>query len=197
MQPQRPDRFFRVSTNSNHTTTTTNTPPPSFYCHTTVDDYDDLLFACDGTDPPADVTLLHAPDAHPTKQPFSAMPGTPIDIATSRQSSHSPRTQQSNLTSQLQRPRIDVQQTSDMNGSTDHVKGRQESFSGMLGTTPYGARSIPVRGDQPRRESAILSGSYMNGMSWGGISMGSFIRDEYVFPSLSEATLAFTSTPSQ
>ena len=58
-------------------------------------------------------------------------------------------------------------------------RGRQESV-GMLGTTPYGARSIPAR-DGMRRESNVMSGSLMNGMSgmsWGGISMGSFIRDE-------------------
>lgn len=71
-----------------------------------------------------------------------------------------------------------------MDGANDNyapVRGRQESV-GMLGTTPYGARSIPARDGQYgfRRESNALSGSLANGMSWGGISVGSFIRDEYV-----------------
>ena len=57
-------------------------------------------------------------------------------------------------------------------------KARQESV-GMLGTTPFGARSIPFRDGQRRPSNSNgLSGSFMNGMSWGGISMGSFIRDD-------------------
>ena len=62
-------------------------------------------------------------------------------------------------------------------GSEMQSRNAQESV-GMLGTTPYGARSIPVR-DGFRHESNAFSGSLMGGMSWGGISMGSFIRDEY------------------
>ena len=111
------------------------------------------------------------------------MPGTasPIDIATARQSSSSPRNQQSNLTSQLQQPRINIHNDSsaDRISESDAVeKGRQESV-GMLGTTPFGARSIPVKDGQRRGSNNNgQSGSLMNGMSWGGISMGSFIRDD-------------------
>lgn len=117
-----------------------------------------------------------------------ASPAAPIDIASSRQNSNSPRNQQSNLTSQLQRPRIDVREASNESvntatynmgrpdGGVETFRNRQESV-GMLGTTPYGARSIPVR-DGYRRESNAFSGSLMGGMSWGGISMGSFVRDE-------------------
>ncbi|KAK4503835.1 hypothetical protein PRZ48_004750 [Zasmidium cellare] len=103
---------------------------------------------------------------------------SPIEIATSRQNSSSPRNQTSNLTSQLQ------QETSQRNGSMaapplnghSDAKGRQESVS-MLGTTPYGARQIPAAGG--RRESSYnLSNSLVGGMSWGGISMGSFIKDD-------------------
>lgn len=110
------------------------------------------------------------------------MAAGPIEI---RQSSNSPRNQQSNLTSQLQQPKIDVQHAGgNMDGADgqgeSQYRGRQESV-GMLGTTPYGARSIPVR-DGLRRESSAMNGSLMNagmtGMSWGGISVGSFIRDE-------------------
>ena len=37
--------------------------------------------------------------------------------------------------------------------------------------------NIPNR-EHPRRES--LAGSLVGGMSWGGVSVGSWIRDEYV-----------------
>ncbi|KAK3672811.1 Transcriptional regulator of ribosomal biogenesis proteins [Recurvomyces mirabilis] len=107
---------------------------------------------------------------------------SPIDIATSRQSSGSPRGQQSNLTTQLQQPSINVRHDDGMEPpqipTESQYRGRQESI-GMLGTTPYGARSIPSK-DGFRRESNVnaLAGSLMQGMSWGGISVGSFIRDD-------------------
>ncbi|KAF2216085.1 hypothetical protein CERZMDRAFT_35078 [Cercospora zeae-maydis SCOH1-5] len=110
-------------------------------------------------------------------------PTPPIDIATSRQSSGSPRTQQSNLTTQLQQSNSQERAANSMAAPAlpDHahdMKPRQESVS-MLGTTPYGARQIPVGGRLDRRESAYnLSNSLVGGMSWGGISMGSFIRDD-------------------
>jgi transcription factor SFP1 len=105
-----------------------------------------------------------------------------IDIATARQNSSSPRNQQSNLTSQLQQPTIDVRSSTP---TTEEVaaeaqnqadKSKQDSTS-MFGTTPYGARQIPIANGQ-RRDNAGMSGSLVGGMSWGGISMGSFIRDE-------------------
>lgn len=141
-------------------------------------DSDDLLF-------PHDDDKLELP-LFPAASPFVRMagpasPSDPIDIATSRQSSHSPRNQQSNMTSHFPQPRIDVPQDQPMEQSRhaesmQYNKGRQESV-GMLGTTPYGARSIPQR-DMFRRESNALSGSMVNGMSWGGISVESFIRDD-------------------
>ena len=106
---------------------------------------------------------------------------SPIDIASARQSSSSPRNQYSNLTSQLQQPKIDVQHDvdGDQTDETDaQQKPRQES-AGMLSTTPYGARSIPLRSGQRRESNSNgFSGSLANGMSWGGLSMGSFIRDD-------------------
>jgi len=139
---------------------------------------DDLLFPPHDDEDEDNATVLpFLPSQAPAVRMAST--ATPIDIATSRQSSSSPRTQHSNLTSQLQQPRIDVLQDANMDRSSGNMaqpKNRQES-AGMLGTTPYGARSIPVR-DSYHRDSNALSGSLMGGMSWGGISMGSFIRDE-------------------
>lgn len=45
----------------------------------------------------------------------------------------------------------------------------------MGGSSYFGARPISV-GQKQRRESN--TGSYVAGMSWGGMSVGSFIRDE-------------------
>jgi transcription factor SFP1 len=52
----------------------------------------------------------------------------------------------------------------------------------MLGSSFYGngARPISMK-DRPRRESNNGMGSFAGGMSWGGVSVGSWIRDEYVF----------------
>lgn len=146
-------------------------------------DCDDLLFPPDDDDYDSHLPLF--PTADPLSPPTTIpqireMPSSssPIEIATSRQNSSSPRNQTSNLTSALQ------QETSQRNGSMaappvnghSDMKGRQESVS-MLGTTPYGARQIPAAGG--RRESSYnLSNSLVGGMSWGGISMGSFIKDE-------------------
>ncbi|KAF2716268.1 hypothetical protein K431DRAFT_235729 [Polychaeton citri CBS 116435] len=104
---------------------------------------------------------------------------SPIDIAGSRQNSSSPRSQQSNLTSQLQGPSIDIRQDETMSASIPFTEpqDRKESV-GMLSTTPYGARAIPMRGPSRRESNYGLSGSLANGMSWGGISMGSFIKDD-------------------
>jgi transcription factor SFP1 len=63
-----------------------------------------------------------------------------------------------------------------MMAAPEEIPQRNRQDSNMLGTTPFGARQIPP-GNQ-RRESYQMSGSLVNGMSWGGISMGSFIRDE-------------------
>lgn len=121
---------------------------------------------------------------------------SPIDIATpSRHGSASPHVQQtSNLTTALHSTTgNESRQTSAMNigGATSKaftaVFGRSDSMggsnSGLWTGSHYGtgaqpmSMNIPNR-EHPRRES--LAGSLVGGMSWGGVSVGSWIRDEYV-----------------
>lgn len=112
----------------------------------------------------------------------------PIDIS-SRQASKSPPGQQaSNLTSALQRAatgdRSDV--SSNWNGTSatamkSSAAARKESFGATMAQYGNGTKPITMAGsnrDKPRRES--LAGSLVGGMSWGGVSVGSWIRDEYV-----------------
>jgi hypothetical protein len=148
--------------------------------HAPHDDFilsNDILFTDDGND--AELIYLPPTTPHPYSDFHSSeMPSPPIAIATSRQSSGSPRTQQSNLTSQLQQPRIDVAGLDGAQNTEPAV--RQESI-GMLGTTPYGARSIPMQDRARRPSNNFAPGSFMGGMgSWGGMSMSSYVREEWV-----------------
>jgi hypothetical protein len=125
----------------------------------------------------------------------------PIDIsAPNRHPSASPAGSNnvpSNLTSALRNAQaFDPQQHALMGyarsigmGGLDGVSqsgGRKDSFgAAMAGAGTYweGGRTIPQGNshrDKPRRESVASSGMG-GGMSWGGISVGSWIRDEYVF----------------
>ncbi|TVY90981.1 Transcription factor [Lachnellula willkommii] len=109
------------------------------------------------------------------------MPMTsPIDIATpTRNSSSSP-------SSQGQKPttanflETDSRTSAMMSGAgfdSGMSRSRQDSFAG--GAKPI-SMNIPNRnGDtRPRRES--LAGSLVQGMSWGGVSVGSWIRDDII-----------------
>jgi len=134
---------------------------------------DDLLFPED--DRVAALPLFSTASPFTTQpKPMAAGSASPITIG---RSSSSPHSQQSNYPSQSRQPRIDISHEGGMDGEQQH-RGRQESL-GVQGTTPYGARSIPSK-DGYRGDSNGLSGSLMTGMSWGGISVGSYIRDEWV-----------------
>ena len=115
----------------------------------------------------------------------------PISIATQvGDGPVSPRQQTSNLTSALQSstgnevrpsPLINV-------GGGNSKGGRHDSLGvSISGLTPQyggsGAQPISMTGSsrsRQRRES--IAGSMAGGMSWGGVSVGSWIRDEYASP---------------
>lgn len=109
-----------------------------------------------------------------------------LDSTTSRSSSSPvPQNHTSNLTSALQgAAAYGPQMTSAVNiasgndGNSANGRGvgagRHDSFGGG-----GGARPISMKGsnrDRPRRES--VAGSMVGAMSWGGVSVGSWIRDE-------------------
>lgn len=114
-----------------------------------------------------------------------SMSGTasPIDIAT-RQASTSPRgPQPSNLTSALQGKREgDVRhvQATSGNERTDNLE-TGKSVSITDGASPWGngAKPISMRGvSEEKTRRGSVAQSLTAGMSWGGISVGSWIRDE-------------------
>jgi transcription factor SFP1 len=135
----------------------------------------------------------------PTNSPFAFQDSTkmadtsaaPIDISLPPRlsNSQSPRNQTSTLTSALQEAGAAGQHAPDAGnmqymGVPDmgrlSVSGRHDSISNLFSSSylASGARPISMK-DRQRRESNT-GGSFMgNGMSWGGISVGS-LRDEYV-----------------
>jgi len=116
--------------------------------------------------------------------PQMASSASPIDISPSpRFNSQSPRNHTSNLTFALQEAGATGIQPSEPAIDTRHdaagrlsAGGRNDSI-GMGGSSYFGTGSRPIStGQKQRRESS--TGSYVAGMSWGGLSVGSFIRDE-------------------
>jgi transcription factor SFP1 len=114
---------------------------------------------------------------------------SPIDIQTPpRYGSNSPQNQTSNLTSALRQAEAQPDMATtpgllnpnnfDFNNARPAMGERHPSIS-MLGSSFYGnsaARPITMK-DRGRRESTNM-GSFAGGMSWGGHSVGSWIRDE-------------------
>lgn len=109
-----------------------------------------------------------------------ASSASPIDIATPRAS---PPNQTSNLTSQLQAANArsgDAQPPSfvanmERRGSEFRPDSLRHGSINMGNS--FHSRPISMR-DRGRRDSTNHAGSLMAGMSWGGLSVGSFIRDE-------------------
>lgn len=126
----------------------------------------------------------------------------PIDIATRQTSVSPPGQQASNLTSALQKA---ANSNNERVGSIPSASGanngvalktaavRKDSLGASMAQWGNGTKPISVSGsnrDKPRRES--LAGSLVGGMSWGGVSVGSWIRDEYVFPAPRGVVLEFS-----
>ncbi|KAJ5682710.1 hypothetical protein N7462_005875 [Penicillium macrosclerotiorum] len=120
----------------------------------------------------------------------------PIDIATRQSTSVSPPGQQaSNLTSALQKAG-----SSERTGSISHHPSgglgvfkapppRKDSIGAMNAQWANGTKPISMSGsarDKGRRES--LAGSLVGGMSWGGVSVGSWIRDDIIMTGTSPFT---------
>ncbi|KAL8990745.1 MAG: hypothetical protein Q9169_008048, partial [Polycauliona sp. 2 TL-2023] len=98
----------------------------------------------------------------------------------------------SNLTSALQStsgnetrptPAVNISNGKGSHGGCGH---RDSLSSGLAASgSLYGSGTHPISmgsatRERPRRES--LAGSMVSGMSWGGISVGSWVRDEYEIP---------------
>jgi transcription factor SFP1 len=118
-----------------------------------------------------------------------ARTATPIDITTPpRFGSNSPQNQTSNLTSALRAeaganrdqsatPNLNVNGT-ELRSERPSLGGRNDSVGNGLGSSFYGSAARPISmKDRGRRESNAM-GSFAGGMSWGGVSVGSWIRDE-------------------
>ncbi|OJJ34959.1 hypothetical protein ASPWEDRAFT_110428 [Aspergillus wentii DTO 134E9] len=119
----------------------------------------------------------------------------PIDIATRQTSVSPPGQQASNLTSALQRA-----SNGERTGSLSHANGvgismfkapppRKDSITTATAQWGNGTKPISMSGsnrDIPRRES--LAGSLVGGMSWGGVSVGSWIRDDIIMTGTSPFT---------
>lgn len=130
------------------------------------------------------------PDSPPTfAKKKMASTAAPIDISLPpRMNSQSPRNQTSNLTFALQEASASGQHVPEQHYAGGmgipesgrlSVSGRQDSISNMFGSSyKYGSGAQPISmQDRQRRESNNGGGSFMGGMSWGGISVGS-LRDE-------------------
>ncbi len=119
----------------------------------------------------------------PTSQPTTPPQGpdyltmqttSPIDIATPTRNASSSPPSQGKKTANYHG--VEDSRTSAMMSGTSHDlngQSRQDSFGGAK---PISMNNPNRNAERPRRES--LAGSLVGGMSWGGVSVGSWIRDE-------------------
>lgn len=150
---------------------------------------DSTLAETDGEDP-VDVSHLPLfPSPSPGKTDTMNGQQSPFDLS-ARQTSVSPPGQQaSNLTSALQKAanndragNSSVPAASNASAVYKAAAARKDSLSASMSQWGNGTKPISVMGsnrEKPRRES--LAGSLVGGMSWGGVSVGSWIRDESVY----------------
>lgn len=149
---------------------------------------DSTLVETDGEDT-ADVSHLPLfPSSSSGKTNTMNGQQSPFDLS-ARQTSVSPPGQQaSNLTSALQKAanndranNSSVPAASNASAVYKAAAARKDSLSANMSQWGNGTKPISVMGsnrEKPRRES--LAGSLVGGMSWGGVSVGSWIRDESV-----------------
>ncbi|KKZ67212.1 hypothetical protein EMCG_07110 [[Emmonsia] crescens] len=126
------------------------------------------------------------------------MEGTtsPINIASRNASVSPPGQQASNLTSALQRASTVDRPAGASNPAVPSSLAykanvaRKDSIGASMAQWGNGTKPITVAGsnrDKQRRES--LAGSLVGGMSWGGVSVGSWIRDDILMTGTSPFTL--------
>ena len=180
--PSRPPRSQlprtrQLHTNSNYSFDSTR-PRDNHRCLDT--SFDDLVFLEEEGEDDARAHTLFPPSQITSKFAMASTNSPPIDIATPRNSPPPTGQQTSNLTSQLQAAR--AQQPSQSYKRSPFLEPRRgsemmsESFGNAYGSS-FHSRPIAMA-DRNRRESNNMAGSLMGGMSWGGLSVGSFIRDE-------------------
>lgn len=154
-------------------------------------DSDEALFGS-GDRHPGDNSFPLFPESPPRPTIFPMASASPIDISLPQRlssNSQSPRNQTSNLTFALQEAQATGQPAPEqyrqplagpeLGRLGVNAGGRQGSMSNIFGTSYYnatGAKPISVK-DRNRRESNT-AGSFMNGMSWGNNSVGSWIQHE-------------------
>lgn len=125
----------------------------------------------------------------PSSPPEQAMDNSaPLDISP-RPANVSPSGQQaSNLTSALQRAGAPGGFDSNANwnaASSTILKAnaaRKDSIGASMAQWGSGSKPIMMAGSNRNQRRESLAGSLVGGMSWGGVSVGSWIRDEYVLP---------------
>jgi transcription factor SFP1 len=109
----------------------------------------------------------------------------PIDIGTPpRFGSNSPRNRSSNLTSALQEAGATgnpLSANNVVNRSEERLSAStrlDSTFNNALGSSYHGSGARPIMAKERSRRESNTAGSFLGGMSWGGISVGSWVRDE-------------------